>query len=333
MTVALALFSGGLDSILACRVVAAQGIRVKAVKFVTPFFGYDLLAREAEYVAWVKKTYDIDLMLHDVSAPYLAMLADPPHGYGKNFNPCIDCKILLLRAARELMDKCKASFLISGEVLGQRPMSQRQDTLRLIARESGCEDLLVRPLCAKTQEPTPVELAGLVDRERLLAFRGRGRQPQMALAKSFGISEYPMPAGGCVLTEQAQAGRIAWYYGRKWPVNVSDMLLLLFGRHFQLPHGGWLSLGRDQAENERIAALHEGRGYLLGMEERPGPLALLRYSEHPEDLAAAAALVVRYGKKVKEGSPAATVKLSSEAGEQRLTAEPLADEIFQGWYL
>ncbi|MGV1099188.1 thiamine biosynthesis protein [Thiovibrio sp. JS02] len=333
MTVALALFSGGLDSILACRLVAAQGIRVKAVKFVTPFFGYDLLGREAEHVEWVRETYGIELLLRDVSDSYLAMLANPPHGYGKNFNPCIDCKILLMKAAREMMDECAASFLISGEVLGQRPMSQRQDTLRLIARESGCEDLILRPLCAKTQEPTPAELVGLVDRERLLAFRGRGRQPQMRLAKSFGISEYPMPAGGCVLTEQAQAKRIAWYYGKKWPVNVSDIRLLLFGRHFQLPHGGWLALGRDQAENERIAALHQGRGDLLTMEERPGPLGLLRYSEHPEDLAAAAGLVVRYGKKVEQGSPAATVVLASAGRQQRLVAGPLEDAVFQAWYL
>jgi len=333
MTVALALFSGGLDSILACRVVQSQGICVKAVKFISPFFGYDLLAEEEAYAEKTRRAYGIEVILRDVSNSYCAMLGAPPHGYGKNFNPCIDCKILLLRTAREMMAEYSASFLISGEVVGQRPMSQRQDTLRLIARESGCEGLLLRPLCAKSQEPTAAELAGLVDREELLDFRGRTRQPQMELAAKFGISDYPMPAGGCVLTEQAQAKRIAWYYGKHWPVNVNDLLLLLAGRQFQLPRGGWLALGRDEQENNRIASLYESRGFLMKMVDRPGPLAVLRYSEHQEDLVAAACLVVRFGKKMKEGPLEAAVLIESAGKSMQIEAGPLADEVFQSWYL
>ena len=154
---ALALFSGGLDSILACRVVAAQGIAVQAVKFVTPFFGYELLAKEEQYARMVRESYGIEVVLRDVSEAYFAMLRNPPHGYGKNFNPCIDCKILLFREAKRLMEEFAASFLITGEVIGQRPMSQRRDTLRVIERDSGCEGILLRPLCAKTQEPTRAE--------------------------------------------------------------------------------------------------------------------------------------------------------------------------------
>jgi len=332
MTRALALFSGGLDSILACRVVAAQGIAVQAVKFVTPFFGYELLAREREYAQMVRESYGIEVVLRDVSDPYFTMLRNPPHGYGKNFNPCIDCKILLFRAAKMLMPEFSASFLITGEVIGQRPMSQRRDTLRVIERDSGCTGILLRPLCAKRQEPTFAEREGLVDRELLLDFNGRGRQPQIQLAERFGIKDYPRPAGGCVLTEPDQAKRIAWYYSRYPEVRLNDIRLLLFGRHFQLPHGGWLVLGRDEAENVRLEALHGPGDFLVHMPERSGPMGVL-HSEHPDDFAAAAGLVVRFGKKIVGESAAATVLLASGGEERRLTAEPLADEFFQGWGL
>ncbi|MFA6284676.1 MAG: thiamine biosynthesis protein [Desulfurivibrionaceae bacterium] len=333
MTRALALFSGGLDSILACRVVAAQGIAVQAVKFVTPFFGYELLAREQEYARTVRENYCIEVVLRDVSEPYFAMLRNPPHGYGKNFNPCIDCKILLLTEAKKLMEEFSASFLITGEVLGQRPMSQRRDTLRVIERDSGCTGILLRPLCAKTQEPTLAEREGLVDRELLLDFNGRGRQPQIQLAEEFGIHDYPRPAGGCVLTEPDQARRIAWYYGRYPEVRLNDVRRLLFGRHFQLPHGGWFVLGRDEAENARLEALHAPGDFLVYMPERSGPMGVLHGAEHPEDFAAAAGLVVRFGKKMDTASAEASVLFASGGEERRLVAEPLADELFQGWSL
>jgi hypothetical protein len=333
MTCALALFSGGLDSLLACRVVAAQGISVKAVKFVTPFFGYELLAREQEYASMVQDRYGIEVVLRDVSESYFTMLRNPAHGYGKNFNPCVDCKILLLAEAKRLMPEFSASFLITGEVIGQRPMSQRRDTLRVIERDSGCTGILLRPLCAKNLEPTLPEREGLVDRERLLAFNGRGRQPQIQLAERFGIRDYPRPAGGCVLTEKHQAKRIAWYYARYPNVRLNDIRLLLFGRHFQLPHGGWLVLGRDEAENARLEALHAPGDFLVHMPERSGPMGILHEAEHPDDFAAAAGLVVRFGKKMAGLSSAATVLFASGGEKRHLVAEPLADELFQEWSL
>lgn len=333
MTRALALFSGGLDSILACRVVAAQGIAVQAVKFVTPFFGYELLAKEEQYARMVRESYGIEVVLRDVSEAYFAMLRNPPHGYGKNFNPCIDCKILLFREAKRLMEEFAASFLITGEVIGQRPMSQRRDTLRVIERDSGCEGILLRPLCAKTQEPTRAERDGLVDRELLLDFNGRGRQPQIQLAEQFGITDYPRPAGGCVLTEADQAKRIAWYYARYPEIRLNDIRLLLFGRHFQLPHGGWFVLGRDEAENARLEALHDPGDYLVHMPERSGPMGVLHGAVHPDDFAAAAGLVVRFGKKMAGASAPATVLFASGGEERFLVAEPLADALFQEWSL
>ncbi|MFZ5774376.1 MAG: thiamine biosynthesis protein [Thermodesulfobacteriota bacterium] len=334
MTTAIALFSGGLDSILACRVVAAQGITVKAVKFVSPFFGHELLAREQEYVAKIRKTYGIDLILRDVSGPYCAMLANPPHGYGKNFNPCIDCKILLLREAKRLMEDEGASFLITGEVVGQRPMSQRRDTLRLIEKDSGCQGILLRPLCAKLQNPTQAELDGLVDREQLLSFRGRGRQPQIELAASFGIYDFPSPAGGCVLTDPILAKRIADYYALGKDILVADLLLLQVGRQMRLSHGGWLAMGRHEEENLRIEALRQEGDVMLHMPYRSGPMALLRYAGGEADIDAAAGLVVRFGKKPGPGEEASAVVLVEGAGKSReLMAAPLADDAFKEWYL
>ncbi len=329
---ALALFSGGLDSILACRVVAAQGIRVKAIKFVSPFFGYDLLAKQEEYIEKCRKIYGIDVTLVDITPKYLKLLRDPPHGFGKHFNPCVDCKILLMTEARQMMSAYNASFLISGEVLGQRPMSQRRDTLWVIERDSGCAGILVRPLCARNLEPTRVERDGLIDRERLLAFKGRSRIAQMELAKQFGITDYPSPAGGCLLTDPTLGQRIQSFYQEEETITADDILLLLVGRHFRLPHGGLLAMGRKQAENERVLQLADPDDRILKMADRPGPVAILRHSDHPDDIAAAAGLVVRYGKKVN-GRPAASTVLVAYGTRTHSLAmvQPLTEDIYTPW--
>ncbi len=296
-TTALALFSGGLDSLLACRTVAAQGIRVQALKFVTPFFGYDLLAREKEHILEVKEKYGIDLQLVDVTEPYLELLRAPAHGFGKHFNPCVDCKIFLLSRARQMMDQFQASFLITGEVIGQRPMSQRRDTLFLIQRESGCKEILVRPLCAKNLPPTRPELDGLIDRDRLLGFSGRGRSAQMQLATDLGISDYPSPAGGCTLTDPVLGERIRRYYQTSDTIRAADIRLLLVGRQFVLPQGGWLALGRNQAENQQVEKLQQEGDTILNCLDRPGPTGLLRRSGGRQDLDIAARIMARYAKK------------------------------------
>jgi len=337
-TTALALFSGGLDSIVSCRVMMEQGVRVKAVKFVTPFFGYELLAREQEYAAEIQAKYGIDLCLQDVSKPYIEMLRNPPHGYGKNFNPCIDCKILLFTTAKRMMPQYQASLLISGEVIGQRPMSQRKDTLRLIERDSGCDGILLRPLCAKKQPPTIAETNGSVDRDKLHDLYGRGRQGQMALAAQFGISDYPAPAGGCVLTDPIKSKQIARYYAEEEDIRIPDLLMLLVGRQFMLPNGGWLALGRDENENPRIAAQAGPDDILLQMDDRPGPTALLRRGSHPEDKKIAAGIVLRYARKTPSGPTAGTVNLfvtqqalDNEEPFEKIVTEPLNDERIKAW--
>ncbi|RJX29820.1 MAG: thiamine biosynthesis protein [Desulfurivibrio sp.] len=327
---AIALFSGGLDSILACRVVAAQGVRVRAIKFVTPFFDHDLLAATGQYSKKIKEKYDIEVDIRDITDPYLDMLHDPPHGFGKHFNPCIDCKILMLSEARKLLAEHHASLIITGEVVGQRPMSQRKDTLRVIERDSGTDSLLLRPLCARSQKPTAAELSGIIDRERLPYCSGRGRAKQIELAASFGISDYPNPAGGCVLTDPNLARRVRMLYRQKGLVNRDNVLFLLVGRQFRLPHGGWLAIGRSQEENAVVQQLRRPGDLLLTLTDRPGPTALLRYAAHPEDINLSAALVVRYGRKIPGGPLAAEVQVSRDQQVTLLRTPPLPDEQLAG---
>ncbi|WP_028583016.1 thiamine biosynthesis protein [Desulfogranum mediterraneum] len=344
-TTAVGLFSGGLDSILACRVVVAQGIRVVALKFVTPFFDYELLGREEEYQAEVARKYGLSVELVDLSEGYLELLHNPAHGFGKHFNPCIDCKILMLTRARERMARYKASFLITGEVLGQRPMSQRRDTLRVIERESGCSGLLLRPLSAKLLNPTAAEQEGLVDRSRLHGFSGRGRKAQMQLAREFGITDYPNPAGGCILTDVNLGRRIERFYSGEHPfggagITVEDINLLLLGRQYLLFDRYWLILGRNEEENLRLEAARGPDDWLLQMTEHPGPTGLLRYAareagagEGEELIRVAAGMAVRFAKKVDGVSLPAQVMVETPAGSESRIFAPLEESRFQAWRL
>ncbi len=342
--VALGLFSGGLDSILACRVVAAQGIRVRGIKFVTPFFDRELLQNPESYQEEMLSRFGVEVELIDISGGYLRLLEAPRYGFGKNFNPCVDCKIFMLRKAREIMAQFGADFILTGEVLGQRPMSQRRDTLRIIERDSGCEELLLRPLCAQLMKPTLAEINGWVDREQLLRISGRGRKEQVALAAKFGIKDYPSPAGGCMLTDPNLATRIKQYYHGLFSFSheqtaVDDIWLLVFGRQFRLREDIWFVLGRDQRENEQLEQLRQPGDWLFRMTSRPGPLGLLRYAEHTirneadeeQLLPQLAGLVVRFGKKVQEGSPVAEVRIDTGGRSRTGRYLPLADEDFKDW--
>ncbi|BDD86342.1 thiamine biosynthesis protein [Desulfofustis limnaeus] len=342
---ALSLFSGGLDSILATRVVMAQGIEVLAVRFITPFFGDAFLRDPAGYRREMREKYGIEAMVVDVGEDYLQMLRRPAHGFGRYFNPCIDCKIFMLKRARMMMADYGASFLISGEVLGQRPMSQRRDTLNIIERDSGCRSLLLRPLSAKLLKETEAEQQGLVDRERLLDFSGRGRSRQIALANEFEITDFPAPAGGCILADPILSRRIARVYDGAFVVNqenmrITDIRLMLIGRQFLLPEGGWLILGRDEKEALRLDELREAEDIALFVEERPGPLAVLRRARTAAgstaavgDLAAAAALVARYAKKIRGRPAPARVVIVDGSSRREAVAEPIADEAFADWVI
>ena len=338
MTTALVLLSGGLDSLLACRVLMAQGIRVLALRFTTPFFDADVGEPE-RYQAKMLDKYGIDVRAHDIGADFIRMLQAPAHGFGRNFNPCIDCKIFMLRRARQLMPAYGADFLATGEVLGQRPMSQRRDAMRVIEKESGCARLLLRPLCAQLMEPTEAERAGLVDRERLLRLSGRGRTEQQRLAAEFGITDYPAPAGGCLLTDVNLTVRFRRFApgifvaaeSRGDDFLVNSFRLLLFGRHFEPAPGLWFVLGRDQRDNEKIEKLRLPGDWLFQCADRPGPLGLVRALDAAAEIpdAAPAGLVLRYAKKTAGRAGEGRVRIERAGATREARFAPLDDEAAQ----
>jgi tRNA-uridine 2-sulfurtransferase len=293
---AFSLLSGGLDSLLATRLIMDQGIEVVALHFITPFFGYQKKGQEARYQERWERLYGIHARVIDVGDEYLRVLRNPRYGYGKNFNPCIDCKIFLFSRAKAMMEEEKMDFLISGEVLGQRPMSQRRDAMRIVERDSGTEGVLLRPLCAQLLKPTRPELEGLVGREKLLAITGRGRKPQMELAERMGVRHYPAPAGGCLLTDPELANRFRKYFRQSPLITVEEILLLQVGRHFRLSEERHLVVGRREEENQRLLDLSREEDTLLRVRGIPGPLGLLRGLAFEEDLKLAASIVARYSR-------------------------------------
>jgi len=293
MSKAVALFSGGLDSMLAARLVMDQGVEVIALHFITPFFGYKNKGREQEAADEFFEKYGIRSMVVDVSEDYIAMVRNPKYGYGKNFNPCIDCKIFMMQRAKKVMEEIGADFVVTGEVLGQRPMSQRIDALRIVERDSGLTGYLLRPLSAKLLKPTLPEENGLVDREKLMDISGRARRRQMELAESFGISDYQTPAGGCLLTDPIISKRIEILLKESENVEVGDVQILGVGRHFTL-EGGTLYVGRNKDDNARLANLARSGDYTLKAKERPGPLALFRGVPDEDALLLSARIVARY---------------------------------------
>ena len=328
---ALALFSGGLDSILACRVIMNQGIEVKALHFITPFFGYNKKGREEEVEKVIFKNYGITLQILDVSNDYLKIVKHPQHGYGKNLNPCVDCKIFLFSKAREQLEKEGASFLITGEVLGQRPMSQRRDTLRIIERDSGTEGILLRPLCAKHLKPTIPEERGWVERDKLLDLQGRGRTPQMKLAAQMGITEYPTPAGGCILTDAHIAKRIRWLFTNVSDTSVQDVLLTTVGRHFALGQKTLLVVGRFEQENEQLRQRSQAGDVQIELTDKTGPLSLLRGPCTPEILKAAAAITARYSKAREEHQVTVSCRTQESSHTQKLVVAPMPDHLLDDY--
>ena len=287
MSRAIGLLSGGLDSILAVRVLQEQGVEILAVTFVTPFFG-SLRAEEAA------RQLQVPLRILDVSEDHLAMLKCPPHGYGRTMNPCIDCHTLMLNRAGRLMQAEGCDFLFTGEVLGERPMSQNLQSLRVVAEGSGYADYIVRPLLAQLLSETKVEGEGLVDRSRLLSISGRNRKPQMTLAVAFGITNYPTPAGGCLLTEKQFSLRLSDLLTHNPQADVRDAEFLKVGRHFRLNERTKLVCGRNHNENERLRQLARPGDVLLSSLDVPGPTAVLIGPGDTPTIELASSLVVRY---------------------------------------
>ena len=275
---AIVLLSGGLDSILAAKLMLEQGIEVLAVNFSAKLCMCGCKSTGESAAQSSAKMLGIPLKTIDITDDFLEIVKNPKHGYGANVNPCIDCKIYMLKHAKEMMKESGASFLVTGEVLGERPMSQRMDALNVIEKAAGVKGILLRPLTAKNLNPTLPETEGVVDRAKLLDIRGRSRKPQMALAEKFGITKYPNPAGGCLLTDPGFAKRVkdAMKHGE---FNAENMALLSVGRHFRLPEETRLVVGRDEMENNILESLIRPGDIIFELVDHQGPLSILRDSK------------------------------------------------------
>ncbi|MDP8225726.1 MAG: hypothetical protein P9L99_20365 [Candidatus Lernaella stagnicola] len=312
---ALSMFSGGLDSILATKLMMELGVDVLALHFTAPFINpLRTDDRPTKSETWAARL-GVSMRIIDVWPEYFELLKKPRYGFGKNLNPCIDCKILFLRKAREIMEKEGYDFVFTGEVKGQRPMSQNKQSLDNIAAVSGLNDRLLRPLSAQVLPPSFPERTGLIDREQLLAFTGRGRKNQVALAAKLGIDDPPGTGGGCLLTDRRYSLRLMHLMEIKEEISHEDLHLLHVGRHLQLSRNGKVIVSRDEQENGLLERWADFGDVLLWPEDWLGPVALVVSPQGVDDadLALVAAMMNRWGKPTGDGLVTARRRGDSEA--------------------
>lgn len=291
LTRALAMLSGGLDSILAAKLIKDQGIEVIGITYKSYFF-------DEENARRMVKQIDIPLEVVDFSEEHFELVKNPKHGYGKNMNPCIDCHAMMMRYSGELLKKFEADFIITGEVLNQRPMSQNRSALDVVKKQSGFSDKILRPLCAKNLKPTQMEIDGLVDREKLLDISGRNRKPQMALAEQWGIKDYPSPAGGCKLTEPNYSIRLKDVLNRKGDATEKDIHLLKYGRHFVSDNSTKIIVSRTADEGNELKKLLNKNDLMFIPSNFNGAMVVIPegYIPNEDDIILACRLAVRYSK-------------------------------------
>lgn len=295
MPKAIALYSGGLDSTLAILIVLRQGIDVTAITFLT-HFGCDISDKSScsKNPFAASEKFGFEVKLCHLADKFIEIVRNPKYGYGKNMNPCIDCRILMLKEAKQFLKMKGADFVITGEVLYQRPMSQRRDTLLKIDREAGLEGYVLRPLSAKLLKPTIPEQMGMVNRDLLYDFHGRSRKPQIRLAEEFGLTEYPTPAGGCLLTDPIYSQRLKDLFEHNSNPSIKDINLLRIGRHIRLSKQCKVVIGRNEKENQKINELSENDDYLLWVEGFVSPLAIITGNAEEKDIKLAASILIRY---------------------------------------
>jgi tRNA-specific 2-thiouridylase len=303
---ALALLSGGLDSTLAAKLILEQGIDVVAINFASPFCSY---AKDELGVAEVAKQLNVPLKVVNVGDEYLKIVRKPKHGYGKNMNPCIDCRIFILKEAKKYAKEIGAAFIFTGEVLGERPMSQHFSALQLVEEESGLKGKILRPLSARLLPETVMEKKGLVDRGKLLCIRGRSRKPQIKLAEEFNIRDYPSPAGGCLLTCREYASKLRDLFKHKKRCSMADVSLLKVGRHFRFGKNK-IVVGRNEAENKILTAQKTQNDCYFEVPNIGSPITVLQGAKTKKAIKTAAALTAFYSD-VKSGE--VTVNFGEES--------------------
>ncbi|MEA3373162.1 MAG: argininosuccinate synthase [Campylobacterota bacterium] len=295
---AIALFSGGLDSTLAIKLIIDQGIDVIACNINT---GFGATRDRKEHMQNMCDQVGAELKIIDIQHEYLQdVLFDPKHGYGKHFNPCIDCHAKMFAVAKRIMEGEGASFLISGEVLGQRPMSQNSDALKTVLNEANVNGLLIRPLSAKRLEPTIAETEGWVDREKLEGIQGRTRDRQMELVEEFGLTDYESPGGGCLLTDANFAIKINDYIKYDEQFEIKDIPVLKWGRHFRLSDGAKMVIGRNAEENEKLQEIENDKFVHIKTVGIPGPHVLLSANASEADRTFALRAILTYCKTTAE---------------------------------
>ncbi len=314
-TRALGLCSGGLDSMLAALVLREQGVEVQWICFETPFFSADKARQAARQTG-------VALAVEDITPVYLDMLRNPPAGYGKYMNPCMDCHTLMFKLAGERMKRDGYDFLFSGEVLGQRPMSQTTSSLSYVEKHSGLRGYILRPLSARLLAETLPEQQKMVDRQRLLGLSGRGRKDQIRLAAQFGITTYPTPAGGCLLTDRGYSRRLRDLFEHQDRCTESELNLLKFGRHLRLSPSVKLIVGRNQLENEQISAHIDLAGHItLKVIEHAGPQTVLVGRHRQAVIPQAAAICAGYSK--ASGLERVSVLVTFNNGERTVQVTPM----------
>jgi tRNA-specific 2-thiouridylase len=340
---AAALISGGLDSMLAAKVILEQGIHVEGINFYTGFCveGHTHAIRQKDRVRpkrnnalWVAEQLGIKLHIIDIIEEYKDVVMNPKHGYGANLNPCLDCKIFMVSKAREWIEENAFDFIVTGEVVGQRPMSQRKHIMPVVARESGADDLLLRPLSAKNLPETLPERECWVKREQLYDFSGRSRKPQMALAQRFGFEDYAQPAGGCCfLTDVNYSAKLAdlWQARGSKQYELDDIMLLKVGRHLRPKPHFKMIIAREEGETHFLQGYRKQFLHLQAL-SHPGALALVDGAQTEDDLQLAAQIAARYS----QGRDTEKVQVQIVQGnsERLVWVKPLrADEISESWYL
>lgn len=293
---AVALFSGGLDSVLAVKLVQKQGIDVYAAAFCSPFFiaGKEKKAKLREYAKRLK----FRVKLIELGADYLRLVRKPKYGHGKNINPCIDCHAFMLKKAKQYSKKINAKFIFTGEVLDERPMSQNKASLDIVAREAGLKGKLLRPLSANLLPETEAEKKGFVDRDKLMSVKGRSRKPQFELAKRFKIKEYETPAGGCLLTSEAYSNKLKDLFKHNKKIGVDNVRLLKVGRHFRAGKNK-IIVGRNKEDNEQLLKSKKG-SLVFEAKGIMGPTTLLIGKPNKKSVELAASLTARYSDAKKD---------------------------------